>query len=132
MFWSFLNWKRFDPIRTTGVKIEGDSNVRATTCWNWARMKRREWQTVAVFQVSAEDAERGFRIGYIPTKSGKSMVWKARRNSQVYHDQVYRVLVGAEACIFFATRGDSDDEVAIKLIALEGKTTGENCDKPLY
>lgn len=128
MFW---NWKVFDARAIAGVMVKGDTGVPATTVWNWSKMKRKVWKTVAVFQVDAEVAARGYRIGYIPTKGGESMVWKARRNSVVFYDQVFRVRIGAEDCTFFVTRGDSDEEVVVRPIACEDKDTGEHRDCPL-
>jgi hypothetical protein len=94
-------WNKFVQ-KIQGVLVEGDPNVRPTTIWNWLPMKLWGWKMAAVLRVSDEVARAGYRIGYQPTVGGKALIGAARLNSAIFHDRVFRVRIGREACTFFA------------------------------
>jgi hypothetical protein len=121
-------WKSFKGT-IAGTQVEGDPKVRPTTIWNWLPMKLWGRKTTVVFRVSFTEAQRGYRIGYKPLLQG-GVVGRAMYNGKVFHNQLFRVRIGRESCIFFAV-GVKGSEVQLDFVAREDIKTGEHQETPL-
>ncbi len=103
-------WNRHQG-EVRGIRVEGDKLVSPTKWWNHLYLALWGWKTVTVFEVSDEDARRGYRLGYLPF-DGKAMV-----ESKVNHDRQFRMKNGYEDCTFFAFAPADGKEVALNVIA---------------
>ena len=89
-----------------GIKVSGDETAPPTRCWNHLYLLWFGWKHVVVFDVSEEDAQRGYKTGYVPFK-GRPMI-----NSVVRHARRFRMRIGHEDCTFCAISADSEKEKA--------------------
>ncbi len=111
--------------KVTGVRVEGDKTVSPTRWWNHLWLVLVGWKVVTVFEVSAEDAEQGYRIGYIAF-DGKTMV-----ESTVHHDRRFRMKNGHEDCSFFAVTINGR-EVPLTIITRTVKNDATHQGAPLH
>ena len=112
-----MGWKKFGG-EVKGVLVEGDKSVPPTTWWRHLWLKFFGWRTVAVFQVSNEALVNGleYRVGFkpLPRFGGAQICDDACRG------QRFKMLIGREACTFFAVHKDGT-EVPIRLVARTSK-----------
>jgi len=98
-----------------GTLVKGDKDVPPTGgSLQHLRLLLFVWKTVAVFRVSESDAEKGYRIGFIP-QSGQAMV-----NKKLRHKSHFRVRVGHEDCTFFVVNS-MGKELPMEMIARSTK-----------
>ncbi|MBU0540081.1 hypothetical protein KKF59_03225 [Patescibacteria group bacterium] len=105
-----MGWKKYEGQELYGTPVEGDKNASPTKWWNHLWLVLNGWKTVAVFRVSQEATERGYRVGYVPF-DGSAVV-----NSVVNYHREFRMRVGHEDCVFFAVMTDGR-EAPLKLMA---------------
>jgi hypothetical protein len=121
-------WREFKGS-ITGTRIGGDPKVRPTTVWNRRLMKLWGWKTVVIFRVSFIEAQRGYRIGYKPLLRG-GVVERTMYNGKVFYNQLFRMRIGREPCVFFAVNVKGS-EVQLEFVAREDIKTGEHRETPL-
>ncbi len=97
--WRMNMWTPFIG-NVKGILVEGDKAAPPTRWWNQLYLVFWGWKTVTVFEVPGIAMERGYRVGYVPSK-GVAMI-----ESKVNHDRYFRMKNGHEDCTFFAVMPD--------------------------
>lgn len=92
-------WNRFNGS-VRGTFVRGDKASPKTRWYNHLFLALFGWKTVTIFSIPAEDAKRGYRVGYLPF-DGEPMV-----ESELNHESRFRMRIGHEACTFFAVDAD--------------------------
>ena len=116
-------WKEV-LFKYRGVRVEGDKKVPPTRWWNYHLLLWWGWKTVAVLQVSPEDAKRGYQIGF-RASNGEAKIME----QSVFHRR-FRMRIGREDCTFFALK--DGQEIPLSLVARVKKNDPQYVDVPLY
>ncbi|MEN9558186.1 MAG: hypothetical protein RL141_555 [Candidatus Parcubacteria bacterium] len=112
----------YPPVE--GVLVQGDETCPRTRWWNHLYLLLWGWKTVAVFEVSEEDARLGYRVGYEPLEGA------AMFQTKTSYARRFRMRIGREACKFFAFRDNG--EVSLTLVIETDIWDAAYHDAPLY
>ena len=119
-----MSWNNYDGP-AVGTTIAGDKDAPPTRWWNRWYLALFGWKTVTVFEVSREDAMRGYSVGYIDFDEN------AKVEVETSYDRHFRMKNGYEDCAFFAVNSEGK-ELRLKVVS---RTTVDNsiyADAPLH
>jgi len=113
ILWRLFGWISY-PYKMRGTMVSGMPAAPPTTSWFtnlW--LKLFGWKMGVYFKVSAEEARRGYRVGYIPFPNYD----KPQICLSICTDEKVMFKIGHESCRFFAADYENN-EIQLELIGV--------------